>query len=235
VVQTGASSHTLPNNQCQRHPSFSSIPQLRCERCCCIRRQVLLKIAWAKTIPSVQGHNAGPTGQNQSPNAIQAIVRDLGARNCETLNPGMSYVATSRATTIGDCGTRQVIPRKCTNSVIYFKAGTFPTGLKCLTHSDKGVEYNRVQERTAWVSYLDRQQEQTSTVDDEYEKWRSNNGWRMENIQEINCYLLYAVNLGDRTDHSNFPKNSNCLYTKTEEHSAISHSKLSHILITSRN
>jgi hypothetical protein len=68
---------------------------------------------------------------------MQAIVCDLGTMNCETLNPGMFYVATSRATTIGDCGTREVIGRKCTNSAIYFKAGTFPTGLKCLTHSDK--------------------------------------------------------------------------------------------------
>jgi hypothetical protein len=127
----------------------------------------------------------------------------------------MSYVATSRATTIGDCGTGQVIPRNCTNRAIYFKAGTFPTGLKCLTHSHKVVDYKRVQERTAWVSYLDRQQEQTSTVDDESEKWRSSNGWRMKNIQEINCYLLYAVNLGDRTNHSNCPKNNNCLYRRT--------------------
>jgi hypothetical protein len=65
------------------------------------------------------------------------------------------------------------------------------------------VEYKRVQEHTAWLSYLDRQQEQTSTVDDESEKWRSSNGWKMKNIQEINCYLLYAVNVGDITNHSN--------------------------------
>jgi hypothetical protein len=126
----------------------------------------------------------------------------------------MSYIATSRSTTIVDCGTGEVIPRKCTNSAIYFKAGTFPTGLKCLTRSYKGVEYNRDQERTAWVSYLDRQQEQTSTVDDESEKWRSSNGWRIKNIQEINCYLLYAVNLGDRTNHSNCPKKQQLLIHK---------------------
>jgi hypothetical protein len=143
--------------------------QRRCGRCCCTRRQVPLQIAWAKIVHSVQGHNAGPTGPNQSPNDIQAIVCDLGTRNCETLNPGMSYVATSRATTIGDCGTGEVIPRKYTDSAIYFKAGTFPTRLKCLTHSHKGVEYKRVQERTAWILYLDRQQEQTSTVYDQSE------------------------------------------------------------------
>jgi hypothetical protein len=104
--------------------------QRRCERCSCKRRHFPLQIAWDKTIRSVQGHNTGPTGPHQSPNAIQAIV-------CETLNPGMSYVATSRATTIGYCCIGEVIPRKCKNSAIYFKAGTFPTGLKCLTHSDK--------------------------------------------------------------------------------------------------
>jgi hypothetical protein len=54
--------------------------QRRCERCCCTRRHVPLQIAWAKKIHSVQGHNAEPTGPNQSTNDIQAIVCDLGKR-----------------------------------------------------------------------------------------------------------------------------------------------------------
>jgi hypothetical protein len=163
------------------------------------------------------------------------VQSSLSILLCLTLNPGMSFVATSRATAIGDCGTGEVIPRKCTNSAIYFKAGTFPTGLKCLTHSYKGVEYKRVQEHTSWVSYLDRQQEQTSTVDDESEKMEIQQ-W-MENKKYTRDQPLSVVRSQSWRQNTSFklPKNNNFLYTKTEEYSAISHPKLSHILITSRN
>jgi hypothetical protein len=72
--------------------------QRRCEPMCCTRKQIPLQIAWAKTIHSLQGHNAG------TPNAIQRIVIHLGERTDETLNPGLTYEAVSRATTIGDLG-----------------------------------------------------------------------------------------------------------------------------------
>jgi hypothetical protein len=104
-----------------------------------------------------------------------------------------------------------------------------------LTHSHKGVEYKRVQESTAWVSYLDRQQEQTSTVDDESGKMEIQK-W-MENEKYTRDQLIYVVRSQYWRQNKSFklPKNNNCIYKKTEEHSAISHPKLSHILITSRN
>jgi hypothetical protein len=59
---------------------------------CCTRKQIPLQIAWAKTIHSLQGHNAGPTAKHQTPNAIQRITIYLGERKDETLNPGLTYV-----------------------------------------------------------------------------------------------------------------------------------------------
>ena len=115
-----------------------------------------------------------------------------------------------------------MIPRKCTNSAIYFKAGTFPTGLKDLTHSDKGVEYKKVQQRTAWVSYLDRQQKQTSTADEESEK-RKIQQW-MENEKYSRDQLLSVVrNQSWRQNKAiELPKKKTLAYTQTQKNTMIS-------------
>jgi hypothetical protein len=44
----------------------------------------------------------------------------------------------------------------------------------------------------------------------------------MKNIQEINCYLLYAVNLGDRTHHSNCPKKQQLPIHKKQKNTLLS-------------
>jgi hypothetical protein len=97
---------------------------------CCTRKQISLQIAWAKTIHSLQGHNAGPTAKHQTPNAIQRIVIHLGERIDETLNPGLTYVVVSRAKIIGDLGHMMSIPWKCMNSALYFRAASFTAGIK---------------------------------------------------------------------------------------------------------
>jgi hypothetical protein len=84
--------------------------QRRCEPMCCARKQIPLQIAWAKTIHSLQGHNTGPTTEHQTPNTIQRILIHLGERTYETLNPGLTYVAVSRETPIGDLGHIMSIP-----------------------------------------------------------------------------------------------------------------------------
>jgi hypothetical protein len=116
---------------------------------------------------SLQKHNAGPTAKHQTPNAIQMIVIHLGERTDETLNPGLTYVAVSRAKTIGDLGRMMSILRKCMNSALYFRADSFTAGIKILTHyNSTGDEYVKVKQRTAWVAYLDARQEQTSIMTD---------------------------------------------------------------------
>jgi hypothetical protein len=102
---------------------------------CCTKEKIPLQIAWAKIIHSLQGHNAGPTAKHQTPNAIQRILIHLGEHTDETLNPGLTYVAVSRATPITDLGRMTSIPRKCMNSDLYFRVALFPAGIIRFTHS----------------------------------------------------------------------------------------------------
>jgi hypothetical protein len=162
--------------------------QRRCEPMCCTRKQIPLQIAWAKTIHSLQGHNAGPTAKRQTPNDIQRIVIHLGERTNETLNPGLTYVSVSRATSIGDLGHMLSIPRKCMSSALYFRAASFPAGIKRLTRSNStGDEYVKVKQRTAWVAYVDARQEQTYIMTDLSERemvqeWMENKKYSREEV-----------------------------------------------------
>jgi hypothetical protein len=123
-----------------------SVPiQRRCEPMCSTINQIPLQIALAKTMHSLQGHNASPTAKHQTPNDIQRVLIHLGECTDETLNPGLTYVAVSIATTIGDLGNMTSIPRKCMNSALYFRVASFPVGIKRLTHSFyTGDEYVKV-------------------------------------------------------------------------------------------
>jgi hypothetical protein len=165
--------------------------QRRCKPMCCTRKQIPLHIAWAKTIHSIQGHNAGPTAKHLTPNVIQIIVIHLGERTYETLNPGLSYVAVSRATAIGDLGHMTSIPRKCMNSALYFRAASFIAGIERLTHSySTGDEYVKVKQCTAWVAYLYARQEQISimTVLSErkmVQEWMENKKYSREEILAV--------------------------------------------------
>ena len=59
------------------------------------------------------------------------------------------------------------IPKKCMNSAIYFVGGTFPSGIKCLTHSySSKEEYIKVKKHSAWVAYLDKQKKKTKHISD---------------------------------------------------------------------
>jgi hypothetical protein len=165
--------------------------QRRCEPMCCTRKQIPLQIAWTKTTHSLQGYNASPTAKHQTPNAIQRIVIYLGERTDEMLNPGLTYIAMSRATAIGDLGHMTSIPRKCMNSALYFRAPSFPACIKILNPSYfTGDEYVKVKQRTAWVAYLDARQEQTYIMTDTSERemvqeWMENKKYSREEILAV--------------------------------------------------
>jgi hypothetical protein len=96
-----------------------------------------------------------------------------------------------RATTLGDLGHMISIPQKCMNSALYFREDSFPTGIKILTHSNStGDECIKVKQQTAWVAYLDAQQEQISTMTDPSERemvqeWMENKKYSREEILAV--------------------------------------------------
>jgi hypothetical protein len=102
---------------------------------------------------------------NRTPNAIQIISEHLGDRKHEDLNPGLTYMAISRATTIGCLVHMATISKKCMNSAIYFLGGTFPSGIKCLTHAySKKEDYIKLNRRSAWVAYLEKKKKKQNSL-----------------------------------------------------------------------
>jgi hypothetical protein len=83
------------------------------------------------------------------------------------------------------------IPRKCMNSALYFRAESFPAGIKRLTHSNStGVEYVKVKQRTSWVAYLDARQEQPSimtylTEREMVQEWMENKKYSRDEILAV--------------------------------------------------
>jgi hypothetical protein len=77
------------------------------------------------------------------------------------------------------------------NSALYFRAASFPVGIKRLTHSNStGDEYVKVKQRTAWVAYLDARQEQTSIMTDLSERemvqeWMENKKYSRDEILAV--------------------------------------------------
>ena len=96
-------------------PTFVPItPQeCTCNRFCCTKFFIPIKLAYAKTIHTIQGYNVGPTQPGTPNNAIQRIICDPGTKTFEHQNPGLFYTLITRPTTMGDPGDKF-------SSAIYF-------------------------------------------------------------------------------------------------------------------
>src|SRR5688500_19562494 len=86
---------------------------VQCNCNCCCRTYMPLRLAFAQTIHTFQGQNAGPVGIGQAPNAIKKLVCDPGTRRFEGTCVGLFYTILSRVTTFGD-------PLDKFSSAIYF-------------------------------------------------------------------------------------------------------------------
>jgi hypothetical protein len=120
-----------------------------CPTHCCQQTFLPLKICFAKTIHTFQGSNAGPVAPGQQPNPIQKLVIDIGTRQFEGNNPGLSYTAFGRATQLGD-------PLDIMTSALYFDGPHLcPARLMNLsTRVDNKGFYKKVLLRQKWVQYL---------------------------------------------------------------------------------
>jgi hypothetical protein len=124
-------------------------------RNCCFRNYIPLKLAYAQTLHTFQGQNAGPTMPGQPPNSISCIICDPGTRLFESVCVGLFYTLLSRITSLGDDSDKF-------SSTIYFTGDNMTPGrIMEITRTKKGDLYHNAFLRHQFVTYLN-QHMQTS-------------------------------------------------------------------------
>jgi hypothetical protein len=130
-----------------------------CDKGCCRKKYVPLTLAFATTLHTCQGINAGPTQPGQPSNAVQKIILDPGNKQFETFCPGLFYVGLSRATTMGN-GDKM-------KSAIYFMGQNIKRDrlLRMTYKTNSNEKLLRVLRRDAWTSELDKNEHKGNTSD----------------------------------------------------------------------
>lgn len=120
--------------------------QFTCRKGCCKRTYCPLTLAYARTIHTFQGLQAGPTNCDNE-NAFEHLIIDPDQKEHEGRNIGLLYTATSRGTTLGDDSGL--------NSAVYFTGTSMkPTRIKNITIGADGKEFELATKRRHWVNYL---------------------------------------------------------------------------------
>ena len=118
--------------------------------CCCKRKFIPLSLAFAKTIHTFQGGNAGPVDEGKPPNPIQRIICDPGTKQFEGINIGLFYTLLSRATSLGN-----IDDATFKDSAIYFIGNNMNEDrIRNITKNANGNDYLKVSKRNAWINYL---------------------------------------------------------------------------------
>jgi hypothetical protein len=125
--------------------------------CCshdCERTYLPLQLAFAKTIDTFQGLNAGPVDAGRPPNAVQRIICDPGNRTFECRKPGLFFTILSRGTTIGHLENSKRL-----DSAVYFYDFGYnsPMTVKRITNlrcCENGRVCKPIIKREKWVEKL---------------------------------------------------------------------------------
>jgi hypothetical protein len=115
---------------------------------CCHRTYIPLRLAFAQTIHTFQGQNAGPVETGQTPNVVQKLVCDPGTRRFEGNCVGLFYTLLSRVTTFGN-------PLDKFSSAIYFTGNNMTIErVLNITMNEKGHMYAKAEKRQQYVTFL---------------------------------------------------------------------------------
>ena len=142
------------NNKCPKEVPIP-VQQVPCKHQCCMREFIPLKIAYGRTLHTFQGQTAGPVPKGKTKNAVQTIIVHPGPKSFETINPGLMYMALSRATQL-DTGEGRL------DSAIYFSSWDMdPYRLKSMTCNYHGEEYYKPKMRRKWITKLEKNTRRT--------------------------------------------------------------------------
>ena len=131
---------------------------------CCLVTFCPLVPSWATTIHKFQGFEAGFDKNDQ----FQHLIIDLGDIKSEQQQPGILYVAMSRAKTIEDMTNDTPNPR---NSAVYWTGSGMSknrvlhgsTKKQIHTQGQERVNCLKIKKRDNWVKYLTQQCKNTSS------------------------------------------------------------------------
>ena len=142
----------------KKHPTWVPISTIerKCKFGCCSLTYFPLQLCFAKTIHTFQGASVGPVPPGYTPNAVQRIICDLGDKQFEGNNPGLTYTCISRPTTLGDLDDK-------TTSAIFFDGNNItPERIMNLHLTANGRLYKKIKMRKDWIQILKQNLVQTT-------------------------------------------------------------------------
>ena len=142
-----------------KEPTIVPIPVVSCpcDKGCCEMHYVPLEVAFAKTIHTFQGMEAGPT------KPIKTLIVHLGDIKFENNNPGLMYTAISRATTIDEENNGE-------NSAIYFLDLSSNHYMQSAIKKRDNKMTQSMKARDKWIEHLDKHESQRKFTTTEKKK-----------------------------------------------------------------
>ena len=114
----------------------------------CKRKQIPLRLAFARTAHTSQGLTVGKSKPGQPPYPIQSIICDPGTLLFESRATGLLYTMLSRA-------TNGMIGMDRTSSAIYFHGPNMNSKrILNVALRDDGKPFKQVQQKRAWMQHL---------------------------------------------------------------------------------